>query len=481
MPPSLPLLLLWVSLWLLPVAAWPDEPCPPEPSAGAVATLVERIAEWDDAYYRRGEALVSDAIYDQARARLVRWQRCFPGRVAEPPRPSHPGGEAVHPVPQAGLTKLPDEAAVERWLSRRDDVWIQPKVDGVAVTLVYRRGELVRAISRGDGRRGQSWTERVKQLPGVPQRLAEAGDAILQGELYLRLEEHVQAVSGDAGARAGVSGLMARKSLEADAAARIGLFVWDWPDGPPAMEARLEGLVRLGFAEARTHSLPVADMAEEALPRTAPALAPAFCHRWRGAAAVLAPTRGGLAGRAAGLGGGLEAPRPGGPGRGARGALSGGAYRPDHPAAGASPGGAGGAHRPAGGAGFPGPVAGTGHTPRRSGGDRPGRPDHSPTPGGGLAGGGASRGAGPGPRRLPCPELPAAGGGLRGPVHRAPHLAVGPPGARPAGRWPRHLARAGGGGAGKRAARLGGAGARDAVPGSRHRAGAGAAAGGGVC
>lgn len=262
MPPSLPLLLLWVSLWLLPVAAWPDEPCPPEPSAGAVATLVERIAEWDDAYYRRGEALVSDAIYDQARARLVRWQRCFPGRVAEPPRPSHPGGEAVHPVPQAGLIKLPDEAAVERWLSRRDDVWIQPKVDGVAVTLVYRRGELVRAISRGDGRRGQSWTERVKQLPGVPQRLAEAGDAILQGELYLRLEEHVQAVSGDAGARAGVSGLMARESLEADAAARIGLFVWDWPDGPPAMEARLEGLVRLGFAEARTHSLPVADMAE---------------------------------------------------------------------------------------------------------------------------------------------------------------------------------------------------------------------------
>jgi DNA ligase (NAD+) len=53
------------------------------------------------------------------------------------------------------VDKLADEQAVRSWL-RAKDVWIQPKVDGVAVSLIYRQGRLSQLLSRGDGIQGMT-------------------------------------------------------------------------------------------------------------------------------------------------------------------------------------------------------------------------------------------------------------------------------------------------------------------------------------
>ncbi|PMR69162.1 NAD-dependent DNA ligase LigB [Halomonas heilongjiangensis] len=261
--------LLSLVVWLLatPAAAsGPADACPDWPAARAEHELValeRRLAEWDDAYYRHGESPVSDDLYDQARGRFDLWRRCFPevapAATAEPPRE---GGELRHPVPQTGLAKLTDERAVRAWLARRTDAWIQPKVDGVAVTLVYEQGRLVRAISRGDGRHGQDWTAQARRIPAVPERLAAHGSPLLQGELFLRRDAHVQAEQGSAGARSAVAGLMARDTLDDTDAARIGLFVWDWPNGPAALGERLEGLAAMGFTDSTTLTHPVGALDE---------------------------------------------------------------------------------------------------------------------------------------------------------------------------------------------------------------------------
>ncbi|MDP3976774.1 MAG: NAD-dependent DNA ligase LigB [Pseudomonas sp.] len=241
-------------------------PCPDWPEAQAtreITALSAQVAAWDDAYHRQGVSLVADEVYDQTLAQLEQWRSCFAGIGAPLPDPlAGSAGRIAHPVAQTGLRKLADSAAVRDWMATREDLWIQPKVDGVAVTLVYRGGLLQQAISRGDGRRGQDWTAQARRLPAIPQRLPTAHDLTLQGELYWRLPRHVQATSGNLGARGRVAGLLARHSLGTADAAGIGLFVWDWPDGPAEMRERLQRLDAMGFVDSRRLSQPIGDFTQ---------------------------------------------------------------------------------------------------------------------------------------------------------------------------------------------------------------------------
>lgn len=247
---SLPALLLALPVLAAPCPAWT-----PEEALREIQPLVAQIATWDDAYHNHGQSLISDELYDQARARLAHWQQCWPdASAALSDAPSASAGSFAHPVTQTGLRKFADEAAVAEWMATRQDLWVQPKVDGVAVTLVYRDGRLRQAISRGDGRQGQDWTAQVQHLPAVPRQLPQRVNAILQGELYWRLETHVQARDGGRGARGTVAGLLARQQLTREEAAGVGLFVWDWPDGPAGMHERLQSLAELGFSDTQRYS-----------------------------------------------------------------------------------------------------------------------------------------------------------------------------------------------------------------------------------
>ncbi|MBC9248942.1 DNA ligase B [Pseudomonas alcaligenes] len=256
----------WIALYLLPFAldsfAAPCPAWPPERAQRELTTLSAQIAEWDAAYHRQGQSPISDELYDQARQRLDDWQACFPAQASAPANPLQgTAGEVRLPVAQTGLNKLRDEAAVQQWLQPRHELWIQPKVDGVAVTLVYRDGVLQQALSRGDGRFGQDWTSQARLIAAIPQQLAEPGELLLQGELYWRLPGHVQARDGGAGARGKVAGALARHSLDSRTAAQIGLFVWDWPNGPESMAERLAGLRRLGFVDSVEATQPITDLA----------------------------------------------------------------------------------------------------------------------------------------------------------------------------------------------------------------------------
>nr|WP_297461896.1 NAD-dependent DNA ligase LigB [uncultured Halomonas sp.] len=263
------LLLVGLLLADISTAHAQDVPCPQWREAQArhaLARLQARIIEWDDAYYRHGRRLVDDGVYDAAKRRAAHWRTCFDLDAVSPSPTAVTGPDqtVAHPVPQTGLTKADGRQAMADWLRRHAEhaLWIQPKVDGVAVTLVYRHGELTAAISRGDGVRGQNWLAKARHIAAIPPRLAHAPPrVVLQGELYFRRSGHVQAQDGTAGARAAVVGLMARETLTKDAADSIGLFVWDWPDGPATMPPRLERLAGWGFTDSRDYTLPTESLA----------------------------------------------------------------------------------------------------------------------------------------------------------------------------------------------------------------------------
>lgn len=248
-----------IAFFVLWCATAHADDCPAQTATHArqVAELAAQVAHWNDAYHRQGRSLISDELYDQARARLEHWQRCS-NEVAVTDPLSSMQGDVQHPVAQTGLRKLADERAVAQWMANRDDLWIQPKVDGVAVTLRYEDGTLQQVISRGDGNSGQDWAAQAMRIDAIPKQLNEGGTLILQGELYLKRPGHVQASEGGAAARSTVAGFMARQALQEEQAARIGLFVWDWPNGPTDVQQRLDRLARMGFPDSRTYSQPVA-------------------------------------------------------------------------------------------------------------------------------------------------------------------------------------------------------------------------------
>lgn len=256
-------LLMIFLISFLACRAWAED-CPDDVRA-QIDTLARQVSQWDDAYHRQGQSPISDELYDQARRRLAHWRKCA---LQPTPRADNPlasaRGTVRHPVAHTGLEKLLDASEVGDWLSTRQDVWIQPKVDGVAVTLVYRKGRLHQLISRGDGLLGHDWSAGARRIPGIVQQLSEPVDAVLQGELYWRLDDHVQSTQGGLNARSKVAGLMNRRQLSDTEAGGIGLFVWAWPEGPASFTERLATLARWGFTDSQRYSHSIASISDAA-------------------------------------------------------------------------------------------------------------------------------------------------------------------------------------------------------------------------
>src|SRR5690554_6685067 len=229
--------------------------------------LAKRLNEWNKTYYQQGVSLVSDAIYDQTLERFTQLQPCFP-TIQLASITGKPTSSVKHSIVQTGLNKVHSSQAVEQWLSERanQQLWVQPKADGVAVSLVYLKGKLTQAISRGDGVIGQDWTAKVRNLPNSPRHIStDLTQVILQGELVWRLENYIQAQQDSQGARSKVSGFMNRKPSSLDRvsqaeAQQIEIYVWDWPNSDLTMQQQLEQLNQWGFKRSQGLTQPVTSL-----------------------------------------------------------------------------------------------------------------------------------------------------------------------------------------------------------------------------
>ena len=259
---------VWMAI-LISILCWQSSVwavCPawsPARAQEEISRLQQQIKQWDDDYWKEGKSEVEDGVYDQLSARLTQWQRCFgsePRDVMMPPL----NGAVMHPVAHTGVRKMVDKNALSLWMRERSDLWVQPKVDGVAVTLVYRDGKLNKAISRGNGLKGEDWTQKVRLISAVPQTVSgPLANSTLQGEIFLKREGHIQQQMGGINARAKVAGLMMRQD-DSDTLNSLGVFVWAWPDGPQLMTDRLKELTTAGFTLTQTYTRAVKNADEVA-------------------------------------------------------------------------------------------------------------------------------------------------------------------------------------------------------------------------
>lgn len=171
--------------------------------------LRTQIARHDYFYHSLDAPVIPDAEYDRLFARLEQLEKQFPHLIT-PDSPSQRVGSApltgfvqvTHEVPMMSLAKvfngsdLEDfEARIRKRLDTDADIIYscEPKIDGVAVSLLYEDGVLSRAATRGDGMTGEDITHNVRTLRDIPLRLdgaAENAAAIprrleVRGEIYM--------------------------------------------------------------------------------------------------------------------------------------------------------------------------------------------------------------------------------------------------------------------------------------------------------
>lgn len=100
-------------------------------------------------------------------------------------------GSVKHPIPMLSLAKITDMDKVDAFLKGIGipKVMVQPKLDGVSLSLEYSNGKLHRAVTRGDGVVGEDVTHIVKHLPSVPTTLQGTFTGVVRGEVVIHRDE----------------------------------------------------------------------------------------------------------------------------------------------------------------------------------------------------------------------------------------------------------------------------------------------------
>ncbi|MBB3046221.1 DNA ligase (NAD+) [Litorivivens lipolytica] len=162
------------------------------------------LTEHNHYYYVLDAPTIPDVEYDRLFQELVALEAEHP-ELKTPDSPTQRVGgdvlsafnEVEHVVPMLSLDNVFDETGLrefeQRIKSRLDSsepvvFACEPKLDGIAISLLYEKGVLVRAATRGDGKRGEDITANVKTIASVPLKLRGSGwpeELEVRGEIYM--------------------------------------------------------------------------------------------------------------------------------------------------------------------------------------------------------------------------------------------------------------------------------------------------------
>ncbi|MGI9279929.1 MAG: hypothetical protein ACR2PX_09895 [Endozoicomonas sp.] len=199
-----------------------------------ISDLQKEVKHHDDLYYNKHSPVLTDNEYDALKAQLQSLKKCFPDLTLPAVAQENAEGDVDHRAFMGSLKKARDIKDIKKFLKEagKERILVQPKIDGVAVELVYQNGKLVAASTRGTGDKGESILDAVKLMPRIPKELkTEYNDIILHGELFARLDDTVRQ-SGYSSARHFVSGHISRNELDVLSLGSIEFFPWRWVNSP---------------------------------------------------------------------------------------------------------------------------------------------------------------------------------------------------------------------------------------------------------
>ena len=253
--------------------------------------LRRKIRHAAELYYNQDAPEISDFEYDAMFEELKQLEAAFP-EIDVPDSPTHRVGGAAsekfekvtHPVKMGSLSDVFSEEELQAFLTRTTDALteygidpaeivysVEPKIDGLSVSLTYQDGRLTLGATRGDGTVGENVTENVRTIAGIPHVLPEKLNLTVRGEVYMprdaftRLNE-IKEENGEklfANPRNAAAGSLRRLNAEETAAAHLDIFVFNYQAGdlytdghePDTHGETIERIADLGFHAIRIQTL----------------------------------------------------------------------------------------------------------------------------------------------------------------------------------------------------------------------------------
>jgi DNA ligase (NAD+) len=169
----------------------------------AAEELRSQINYHDYLYYSRDAPEISDAEYDELMRKLRAIESHYPELITPesptqrvPDVPIEAFAVVQHREPLLSLANAFNFQQLQAWHRRATamanaehfNMVVEPKIDGLAVSLVYENGRFVQGATRGDGLRGENITENVKTIRSVPMQLRDKGHPPrfeVRGEIYM--------------------------------------------------------------------------------------------------------------------------------------------------------------------------------------------------------------------------------------------------------------------------------------------------------
>ena len=160
--------------------------------------LIDIINEADYNYHTLDNPTITDQEYDKYLRELFEIEEAHPEWVREDSPTQHAGGKIIdefskvsHKIPMMSLSDVFSESELIAFDERIKKEGINPqymcelKIDGLSVSILYEKGKLVRAATRGDGVVGEDITHNVKTIKVIPLKLKEEVDIEVRGEIFM--------------------------------------------------------------------------------------------------------------------------------------------------------------------------------------------------------------------------------------------------------------------------------------------------------
>ena len=196
-------------------------------------TKISKLKKYNFAYYDKSAPIIADSEYDKLKKEIIDLENKY-DFLKSPISPSLIVGfkpsknfkKKKHKVPMLSLSNAFDkkdlnnfEKKIINYLNKKNDFNIEysaePKIDGISASLIYKNGEFVTGLSRGDGKEGEDITENLKTIKDIPKKILDKdfpGEIDIRGEVFIKNSDFKKLSSKFANPRNAASGSLRQKN-----------------------------------------------------------------------------------------------------------------------------------------------------------------------------------------------------------------------------------------------------------------------------